>query len=684
MSRSLSLRTLAIAGLAAIPAAFAYLGTAPTARPRASLAASASTAPAVQAKTKTNVYTTLSAASGTITAAAVLTPAQAGADPYFVEPRVPRAAGTPCVDTLVRDQVFNEPDSAPPAFSWTPSGACPGPWAKIVLVVETSGPRDISAAVMRVQFDNTYEGGGAGPAPGGGVLFLGSPQQHTLVGTWRFERDVTEYADALHRGMQIGVAIAARDNYYQDFDPLSVVARVVRLVYYPASSATPAQRVADEMRALHTEDYLGLAGWTFEDLPRNIERAYLDVMARVMDPARMWFSCVPDAAKAAFPQLDSRFGLGDYRPFIAGAELGCEAEQGSYREVEVLIDGQLAGLAPVFPWLPSTIHYTDIVDFPAPSVQALNVVPYRVDLTPFAALLNNGQPHDILARITNSSRIGGVVTGQLVLYLDEGRSIVTGALTRNTLASQPSVPSIASTLTFSGNVLSGDITTYLRRQYNIEGYVDTSQGRVRSTVYQVSRFANTQTLRVVGPDTSTLPNREPYDQEYLQQVRLSSTVDRVMRRIRGTVLLSEDKDYTTYPLVLDYSTGGRVDWSDDGLPFASPDHYEFYGGNARGQRASHYRPGRSRYETSLSDVFKGSHDWLPTGTFPGNNFNWWSTRRYLFTDSHDSCYSAGITTTNGELQTRTRGTECPNGINGLRWYSHPDGAPEAMLWAANP
>ena len=162
MSRSFSLRTLAIAGLAAIPAAFAFFGTRTTAQPPVSLATSAGTASAAQGKTTTNVYTTLSATSGATTAAAALTPAQAGADPYFVEPRVPRAAGTPCVDTLVRDQIFNEPDSSPPSFSWTPSGACPGPWAKIVLVVETSGPRDISAAVMRVQFDNTYEGGGAG------------------------------------------------------------------------------------------------------------------------------------------------------------------------------------------------------------------------------------------------------------------------------------------------------------------------------------------------------------------------------------------------------------------------------------------------------------------------------------------------------------------------------------------
>ena len=45
-------------------------------------------------------------------------------------------------------------------------------------------------------------------------------------------------------------------------------------------------------------------------------------------------------------------------------------------------------------------------------------------------------------------------------------------------------------------------------------------------------------LRVTGP--ATFPRNVIYSQDYLQQVRLSSTVDRVMRRTLGTTLLSED------------------------------------------------------------------------------------------------------------------------------------------------
>jgi hypothetical protein len=415
MSRTITHRTmLAVAGLAAIPLAFAFLS--PHGKPNEAAAHVANTAgasattsiPQAQAG---NVYAALSASAGAITAAA-LTPAQAGADPFFVEPRVPRAAGTPCVETVARD-VFIAEGLSSTGFSWTPTGACTGPFAKIVLVVEVGGPREPAAAAMVLHFSN-FENQ-AGPDPGGGALFMGAPQHHDLVGTWRYERDLTEYADMLDRGFQVGYASAPKDNSYHDAgEDLITTVRAIKLVYYPASSSTPAQRAADVMRTLDTFQ-LGIASWTFEDLPRNIERAYLDVMARTHDPARAWYSCVPTALADTWPQLNSRFGMGDFRPLSFGSFRGCEAAQGSYREVEVFIDDQLAGLAPVFPSLPSTMFFSNIVDYPAPSVQALNIMPFRVDLTPFAAVLNDGLPHTVMARIANSAGESTVVTGQLLL-----------------------------------------------------------------------------------------------------------------------------------------------------------------------------------------------------------------------------------------------------------------------------
>ena len=105
----------------------------------------------------------------------------------------------------------------------------------------------------------------------------------------------------------------------------------------------------------------------------------------------------------------------------------------------------------------------------------------------------------------------------------------------------------------------------------------------------------------------------------------------------------------------------------ESLPAPLTDYNDLELRHARAVRASHYRRGSTRYETNLSDVFNGStHQRDATETDPGGTFDWDSTRRYLFTDNRGSCYSAGLTTANGELQTRTRGTACPNGRNGIR------------------
>jgi len=53
----------------------------------------------------------------------------------------------------------------------------------------------------------------------------------------------------------------------------------------------------------------------------------------------------------------------------------------AFRESEVTIDGNPAGVAPVYPWI-----FTGGIDpelwIPIPGVQTLNFKPYRVNLTP--------------------------------------------------------------------------------------------------------------------------------------------------------------------------------------------------------------------------------------------------------------------------------------------------------------
>ena len=85
----------------------------------------------------------------------------------------------------------------------------------------------------------------------------------------------------------------------------------------------------------------------------------------------------------------------------------------------------------MYPWI-----YTGGVDplfwEPIPSVQTLNFVPYRVDVTPFAGVLSNGQPHTVALRVFNANGYFSA-TANLLLYQDHHSQQVTGAVTANTI-----------------------------------------------------------------------------------------------------------------------------------------------------------------------------------------------------------------------------------------------------------
>src|SRR5260370_39265753 len=102
-----------------------------------------------------------------------------------------------------------------------------------------------------------------------------------------------------------------------------------------------------------------------------------------------------------------------------------------------------------------------------PAVQTLDFVSYRVNLTPFASLLSNGQPHTIALSVFNQEDHFSE-TASLLLFLDRKGAQVTGALTRNTLTS-PS-PVVTENLQSTSSV-TGTINVTSNRNYKIAGYV---------------------------------------------------------------------------------------------------------------------------------------------------------------------------------------------------------------------
>jgi hypothetical protein len=389
---------------------------------------------------------------------------------------VPRPTTTPCVVELLAKHEFV--GEQPVAMTYAPPAACPGPWAKVV--IET----DFNVTRGR-QFDRT-----AIINLGGVNLYLGTTMEprRDIAPVWHAERDITDYASLL-TAPQSGEFLLAN---YVDDTYTGHLFGAARLLFYPADAQNPAPATAqlvlplsDRQVSLTKAEPVLTKTLT---LPRNIERLYLDVMAEPQGDDEFWYGCISD-----------RFITKDAN--LCGG--------GSLRETEVLIDGKPAGVAPIYPWI-----YTGGINpylwFPSPGVQTLNFEPYRVDLTPFAASLNDGQPHTIALQVEGVRRYVYAM-GALIAWLDEGVGVVTGGLTRNTLTA-PKINVDDARLTAKGSDLNGEMTTTSPRDYVIEGYVETSHGRVTTRFHQASRFSNhqayetsaTQAIWRVGQSTDVM------------------------------------------------------------------------------------------------------------------------------------------------------------------------------------
>lgn len=563
-------------------------------------------------------------------------------DQPTVEPPLPKTTLKPCEVEILDDTMTM-------GFgSYTPPASCPGPWAKVLLRLDLSGPRDHTNAVYTLSLD-------------GVTLFLGAPQIHDGIANWRLERDVTDYAAWLQTDRSVETQGSGDDAGPNDDEP--AIHGVATLEFYPATPTEPAQAVPDAI----------VPAGDGMSLPRNIERAYLDLYARPLDNGsdanRFWYACVDPIYTTPYPAFRSPYAIGDnYLSIFSTNPQGCSA--GSFREVQVTLDGHYVGVAPVVPWVASRINlrFPDAVDKPAPGVQALNAMPTRLDLTPFAAQLNDGLPHD-LRIMMGGAGIGlpAATAGQLLLYLDVGRKVVTGGLLANTVD-----PAFyfgpGSTLTQRGDTLSGSITTTAERDYVIAGYVNTSHGRIDSEVRDSMNFSDVQQFWLDG---LTYPNWRGYR----QKVQLTSTVDRISRRRIGTTVINDDREHSEFPLTLDYTGRGTIFDTDEG-PRSSLNYASINLQQDRVVRTTHARPG-FRYTTTLREQFKGTH----VRDFAASvDSRWSSTRRFAFSDNRGNCYGASLTTANGVLASSALGGGCTGGVNVLAWYVHPDGSPDPLGW----
>jgi hypothetical protein len=376
-------------------------------------------------------------------------------DPLTAAPPIARPPTRSCSVTVMQDSAFNS-SVGQGVFNGTltPPAACPGPWSKVVL--------DFTGKVAGRQFDrllNVWVGGAQ-------VFQSSTPEPDPDGITWRVEHDATRYSSLFAQPAPIKVEL---QNYVTGIYT-GVIYGTLKVTYYQASAAYPAPGHADQVIGFPNadSDYFygpGDVRTTSVTFPQNLTRAYLELYLKGNSCDEFWFGSQPDD--------------------FAGPNGLCGG--GAFREVQVSIDGRLAGVVWPFPFV-FTGGVNPWLWRPMPAVNAFDMPPQAIDLTPFVGLLTDGAPHTISLQVAHDGFYWGI-GGDLLLYRDPVLAQTTGALTSRSIT-----PSAGESYGENVGSNGGVFTTSASRDVSASGYVDTSAGRITTTVDQTFGFANKQEL----------------------------------------------------------------------------------------------------------------------------------------------------------------------------------------------
>ena len=552
------------------------------------------------------------------------TPTVGSTNVATADPLIPAPTTTACAVTLYTNQEFADFNSKP--FTFTPPADCPGPWQKVVLSA------DFSVTAGR-QFDRTAE-----IWLGGAIIYFGTTQEPsaTVSPSWHIERDLTDYSalfDAAHDGhATLGNFVGTSGGVTYD----GIIHGTAKLLFYPEVATVfdhparpdvllPMSGSADGSTAdLATPD--AQLSVEFTSLPRNIERAFLDVFAQSQASDEFWFFNLPDDIADAFQ----------------------DGGNTAFRETEVSIDGQPAGVAPVYPWV-----YTGGADpllwRPIPGVQTLAFEPYRVDLTPFAGQLDDGKPHTIALSVFNTIDHFSTAAN-LLLYLDHGATALSGSVTTNTLAAAPT-PQLTENVITDDAGTHGSVSVTSDRQFTIAGSLSTSHGVITTKLQQHLTFSNVQQLAVS-------------DSIYKQDVVQTTTIDSVSTRTSGatTAIVHEQR---SYPLTFNFDDIIAADGTET---LASSVDQEFK------QQIDVNNQGFALRSANRDDHVTTSAKRLFDAD--GNNTDLQSTAKqtYTYAGLDGACYSRQVTASRsglvnpGAVTGVTDGQGCPASTNALSFF----------------
>ncbi|OIW28856.1 hypothetical protein CONLIGDRAFT_561751, partial [Coniochaeta ligniaria NRRL 30616] len=262
--------------------------------------------------------------------------------------------------------------------------------------------------------------------------------------------------------------------------------------------------------------------------PRNARRAVFSVSACGQASEEFWWSNVLQSDAYAFNATAGAFP--GFSPF---------------REVQVLIDGQMAGVEWPFPVI-FTGGVVPSLHRPIVGIDAFDLREHEIDITPFLPLLCDGAEHTFTIRVAGIDDTSGpakltqtvgdswYVTGKIFVWLDDEGSVTTG--------DKPVILQSAPTITLSHNVgqtsngtnetltyttlVQRKLTTSARvKTQKSSGSVSWSQTLSYSNKGYISGFGYNQIndFSIVGSDAAAAGNGVAYLADYRYPLYANST-----------------------------------------------------------------------------------------------------------------------------------------------------------------
>ena len=240
------------------------------------------------------------------------------------------------------------------------------------------------------------------------------------------------------------------------------------------------------------------------ELPKNVERAVISISACGQQAEEFWYTNVFNDDTDTFP--DTVGELYGFSPF---------------REVQLLIDGQLAGVSWPFP-----IVFTGgiVPGFwrPIVGIDAFDLRQHEIDVTPWLPLLCDGASHTFEIRVvglndnkTLSETVGSfwLLTGTVFLFLDKAGSSTTGTMELSTSMPMPQISvSSSTTLDSTGANDTLTYTTNVSRQLSISSTITTSSGTRPVSWTQTLAYSNLNLLTNQGFTQYTVQSTHGSDQ----------------------------------------------------------------------------------------------------------------------------------------------------------------------------